>query len=373
VKWVRTVSFAADHEPTRTERWQCKHADGSAHDFDVAVQAGKPLDVLSLKRSDLSQLRDYANFLEHSAARLYGPDASVHRITHCACCGDPTTDQNEAVLFVFGVRYERCRRCGHVFVGSQPPRGILTQLFSDSETHSAAYVDKEALATRMQQVVQPKLHWCLQHFERAYPGRRPASVIDVGAGGGHFVAAVNGMGISADGYELSASSRDFAREAFGLTLRSEDFTTIDRRGIDLVTFWGLLEYVPEPLLLLSKAREVLAHNGMLVVEVPRSDALGTAAQATPNAIVARHMDPTTHIQAFSDESLMTLLLRSGFRPVAAWYFGMDVYELFVQMALRCDNPAILESVAEAIPALQKMIDLGRVCDDIIVAAIPMGD
>jgi hypothetical protein len=111
---------------------------------------------------------------------------------------------------------------------------------------------------------------------------------------------------------------------------------------------------------------------MLVVEVPRVDSLSTVAQTMSGAVVARHMDPTSHINGFSDESLMTMLIQGGFKPVAAWYFGMDIYELLVQIALRKNDVTILESMTDFIPRLQQTIDLGRQCDDIIIAAVPLG-
>jgi SAM-dependent methyltransferase len=371
MKWSRTTAFAADREGEHTEQWTCTHDDGSCAAFDVAVRAGKPLDVLALKRFDLFQVRDYARFLEEAAAKLYESASRLRAITHCACCGVPAADDNQCILVVFGVPYVRCLRCGHLFVGKQPHSAALERLFSESADHSAIYVDRAAIATRMKQVVEPKLRWCLDRFAASHSGKQPAQVIDVGAGGGHFLAAVNALGMAGEGFELSASSRAFAREAFGLDLCEQNFLTSSRHGVDLVTFWGLLEYVPDPAPLVAKAREVLAADGMLVVEVPRADSVSTAVQGLSPAVVARHMDPTTHIQAFSDESLMTLLLRSGFRPVAAWYFGMDVYELLVQIACRCDDPAIVEVMAEAIPRIQQALDLGRQCDDIIVAAVPL--
>ena len=49
------------------------------------------------------------------------------------------------------------------------------------------------------------------------------SALDVGAGGGHFVAGLRDAGIAADGIEISVASRQFASEAFGITLSERDF------------------------------------------------------------------------------------------------------------------------------------------------------
>lgn len=371
MKWFRTTPFSADHETQRQEKWQCQREDGAVFDFDVNVRAGKPLDVVALKGLDLAELRGYAEFLQKTARQLYGSGSPFRKITHCPCCGTETGNSNHQALSVFGIDYFRCRECGHVFVQEQPTNEVHTKLFSESETHSATYADKDVLELRLRQVVAPKLEWCEAQFSNLHNGKRPSSVLDVGAGGGHFLAVAARSGISAKGFELSKSSRDFARENFGLSLNDGDFLNADLSPVDLVTFWGLLEYVCDPAPFLEKARETLCPGGMLVVEVPRADALGTVVQSLPDSVVARHMDPTSHIQAFSDESLMTLLLKSGFKPIAVWYFGMDIYEVLVQAAVRLNNASVLESMAELIPKLQESVDLGRQCDDIIVAAVPI--
>jgi hypothetical protein len=68
---------------------------------------------------------------------------------------------------------------------------------------------------------------------------------------------------------------------------------------------------------------------------------------------------------------LTALARNGFRPVAAWYFGMDAYELLVQIALRSPNGAeVLERSAALIPYVQSCLDAARACDDIVLACVP---
>jgi hypothetical protein len=91
------------------------------------------------------------------------------------------------------------------------------------------------------------------------------------------------------------------------------------------------------------------------------------------ARVARHMDPTSHLNCFSDASLMTALTKSGFEPVAVWYFGMDVYELLIQLALRTGRDELLENCADMIAPLQACVDVGRHCDDLVVAARPVAE
>jgi 2-polyprenyl-3-methyl-5-hydroxy-6-metoxy-1,4-benzoquinol methylase len=372
VRWSRTIPFSADYDPDRMEMWHCHFDDGSVQSFDVSVRIGKAVDILSLKGLDLRETRDYSAFLTDTANRLYEEAASRRHLSRCVCCCTPLSGKEKEVLRIFDISYVRCQMCGHVLVPEQPTPEALRAVFSESEKHSSTYVDHSALETRISQIVAPKVQWCLEQFSVTYIGKRPRSVIDVGAGGGHFLAGAARAGLSVDGFELSKASREFAAEVFNIQLRNEDFLSADCNRSDLVTFWGLLEYVSDPAPFIAAARRTLSKDGLLIVEVPRVDSLSTAVQSIPGAVVARHMDPTSHINGFSDESLMTLLVQGGFKPVAAWYFGMDIYETLVQMALRRDDPNMLESVADFIPRLQESVDLGRQCDDIIVAAIPLG-
>jgi len=367
--WNRIAPFSSDHQPRRLERWEYRRNDGRVRAFDVEVQTGKSLDVLALKGTNLNDIRSYSEFLQRTAARLYGERLSAQPRHNCPICRSSL--QNAAVeLQVFGVPYVRCADCGHVAVGLQADAAALGRVFEESEKHSEAYVDKAAIDTRMKQIIAPKLEWCIRHY-RQCRGREPVRLLDVGAGGGHFVAGAQRHGLKAEGFEKSRASRAFAKEAFGIDLRSEEFTRTESVPADIVTFWGLLEYLQEPREFLAAARRAIAPDGMLVVEVPRVDALGTRVQAVQGASIARHMDPTTHINAFSDESLCTALVEEGFGPVAAWYFGMDAYETMIQAALKADDTAFVSAFSSWIPVLQQSADIGRQCDDVIVAAVSM--
>ena len=109
-QWHRHTPFGADHGREWEERWEYTHGDAVRRMFDVQVRAGKPLDVLKLKGIDLGEVRDYAGFLETTAARLYGAGAKVRRMTQCPLC-HASLDGAAVELAVFGVPYLRCGSC----------------------------------------------------------------------------------------------------------------------------------------------------------------------------------------------------------------------------------------------------------------------
>ena len=370
--WTRTAPLGRVPQSHQTEIWEYSESGESIASFDVDVTTGKSLDVLALKGASLDDIREYAGLLSRNADTLYRQDHPRREITECPGCGFDAADAAGA-LSVFGVKYCTCRQCGHTFVRSQPLIQTLEDSFTASEDRSVTYTDMDTVEVRLAQVVSPKLDWVTQTY-RKHRGRAIASVLDVGAGGGHFVAACRRQALTAEGYEISRPSRRFASEVFGIELRGDDFleTGGSLERFDVLTFWGLLEYTPDPRRFLEAAHRALdADEGMLIVEVPRFDCLGTAVQSHFPDTVARHMDPTSHVNCFSDESLATALLLSGFKPVAAWYYGMDVYELLVQLALHVDNNGFMERAAHLIPGLQAVLDSAKLCDDIVVAAVPI--
>lgn len=369
LRWTRTT-LLNPAVPGGRETWRMERAGAAPRAFDVAVDVGKPFDVLGFKGVDLAEIRGYADHLASVAARLYADGAPRRTIAACPCCGADTAGA-EVAMTVFGVAYRRCGDCGHVFVREQPSEAALHAVFAESDAHSGAYTDADAAERRIAAIAAPKYAWAADHYAGLH-GRRPRSGVDAGAGGGHFVEAMRRNGLAARGFELSHASRAFARAAFGIELEGVDFAAAEPGRVDLATLWGVLEYVPEPCRMLAAARRWLSPaDGLLVVEVPRFDALGTRAQTLAGARIARHMDPTSHVNAFTEASLCTALIETGFEPVAAWFFGMDGYETVLQMALRAGDAAIAGTFADFVAALQSVADDGRLCDDLIVAARPV--
>lgn len=371
MSWTRTAPLSPTRQGWTREQWTRTAGNGTPATYPVDVRRGKPFDVVGLKGTDLGGIRTYAEVLAATARRLY--DGTGERVAACPACAAPrpaaSAEPAGGQVEVLGVRYARCGRCGHAYVGQRPAEERLDELFRDSEEHAATYTDAHAAEQRITEIVAPKIDWVLDVWHRTGRSGAPESAIDVGAGGGHFVEGLRRRGVHAQGFELSAAARAFAQATFGLTLSQEDVRAAAAGPVDLVTLWGLLEYTAQPAPFVAAARRLLDDGGMLVVEVPRFECLSSAVQGTDRAVVARHLDPTSHVNCFTDASLATLLVDGGFVPVAAWYFGMDAYELLVQAALRLSDPSLLPRMADWIPRLQAAADAGSLCDDLVVAAV----
>lgn len=369
-RWTRQTPMTVSDGNSVIETWTHTNGRGPVS-CDVEVRVGKPLDVMRFRSFSPEQIDTDITYLREAAQRLYADGTPLRRVTHCPCCDTPS-DTAQPLATMYGAVYVRCDACGHAYVREQPSAAALERFFTESNELAWVYTDQASLEIRMEQVIRPKVAWVLDAY-RKHRGTEPRSILDVGAGGGHFVAGCRRAGFTAHGYELNRSAVQFAAEALGVELRLGNFLDAQPVGEchDLVTLWGVLEYVPEPLGFLQAARRWLtAESGVLIVEVPRADCFSTTVQIQWTDTPVRHAVPSSHMNLFSDASLATLLERAGFRPVAAWYFGMDAYEMLVQQAKALNEPTLVSRLAPAIPGLQAALDAGRLCDDVIIAAVP---
>lgn len=108
-------------------------------------------------------------------------------------------------------------------------------------------------------------------FANLEPGSR---VLDVGCGAGTFLAEVR------ERYGAAVSGVDFKDLNHLPAFRDMDFhlglfyeQSFSVRRFDLITMWHFLEHDYEPLRTLNYARDLLAGNGRLMIEVPRLDSV----------------------------------------------------------------------------------------------------
>jgi 2-polyprenyl-3-methyl-5-hydroxy-6-metoxy-1,4-benzoquinol methylase len=364
--WKRLIEFNSNEN--KFEQWI--YSNGTYEKtFDVEVTFGKPIDILSLKDNMISNFDSLAERTKTSRKNLF--NQKLQKVCKCSVCGDDSINATK-VLDVYNGVYCQCTQCSHCYVLYRPTKKQLDKFYSDNKEYQTTYTDKESLLTRIDQVVTPKAEYVIKQYEKIY-GKKPKSILDVGAGSGHFVYACRQLGITADGIEISSYGRDFCKENFDITLYDTDFTESyeDFFNYDVITFWGVIEHVTDPIAMLKSAQKITSGRETLVLaEVPRWESLSTAIQTVTPETIIRHLDPLTHINFFTEESLATAFVKSGLNISSAWYFGMDIYELITQFTHRCSDPTFISKVKKYIPHLQEKLDQSRMCDSLVLVGTP---
>lgn len=363
--WKRASPFSPVDQAK--EVWTL-HRDKKIRSFDVRSTFGKKLATMMLKQSEIEHFTETIEILRKQNEFLHRP-ANVEPVPSCAVCGEPAQSSRPAASF-FQFTYFNCPRCDHYFVNPRPKPEALRAFYKNNSEYQAMYIDPATLDIRLRDISYPKLQWVINEYKTFYSGP-PFSILDVGAGSGHMVKAAADLWLDSAGVEISETGVDFAMKNFGIELMPMDFLTDSDKlqMFDLITFWGVIEHVPNPVDFLKKAVEKVSPKGMVIAEVPRWDSLSTHMQLLFPNTITRHLDPSTHIHVFTDSSLASAFVMAGLKPVAAWYFGLDVYESITQLLHHyrvTSDPAAARFVSK----LQPLLDRIRLCDFMVLAGVP---
>jgi SAM-dependent methyltransferase len=141
---------------------------------------------------------------------------------------------------------------------------------------------------------------------------RGARVLDVGAGGGRLVAALDRAGFDAAGIEPSARSHARARQA-GLPVVRESVAGHADAGLGAVVLWHVLEHLEDPAAALARVHGWLAPGGLVLVGVPNL----ASWQARIAGEAWLHLDVPRHRTHFTPAGLAAVLGAAGLDVVQA--------------------------------------------------------
>jgi hypothetical protein len=252
MEWKKISSLNATTEDIQ-EIWIYKN-DNEYHEHNVSIKSGKYLDVLDLKDINLKNYKNEINKVKQTRTVIFRHN---HKIERCPICNDFSICST-SILNVYGAIYVKCKTCSHCYIINPPKKKELDKFYAGNAQYQNTYADKEKLEDRVNQVVIPKLEYVIDMYKKQF-GREPCSILDIGAGSGHFVYACRNHGLQADGIEISKTGIRFCKENFDIDLIDADFIKTYEcfSDYDIITFWGVIEHVPLPLKMLAAAQNIL--------------------------------------------------------------------------------------------------------------------
>ena len=195
-----------------------------------------------------------------------------------------------------------CHGCGLVFTNPMPTEVEVATFYREhyrEDYHGSARPRRQAIARASKGAVQ--------RFERlaAYlqSGTR---VLDIGSGGGEFVAYLSRQGLEATGLEPNREFAAFSRDEYGITVEQTRWqdAQLPAGGFDFITAIHVLEHFRDPKAALVRFRDWLSAGGCLFISVP--------------SIEVYHRSPHgrfhfAHLFNFNRESLVLMAEEAGLR------------------------------------------------------------
>lgn len=237
------------------------------------------------------------------------PDPSVLKEVDCGLCGgkEKTLQFEESPY-----RVVKCNRCGLTYVTPRrDPEKLREMYLADYWQSTSAkdfgytnYLKDEPLYLK---TYRRRFAAVRKHFTN------PARVLDVGCAAGYFLSIAKENGWNCTGVEVSPLVGKFARERYQLDVRQGTLLeqNFNNERFDLITFWDVVEHLPDPIAVLRRARQLLAPNGKILIETQNV-----------NSRFARWMGPkwhhykhAEHIFHFNPETIKKLTAAAGFKVI----------------------------------------------------------
>ncbi|MBX7113893.1 MAG: class I SAM-dependent methyltransferase [Myxococcaceae bacterium] len=142
------------------------------------------------------------------------------------------------------------------------------------------------------------------------------SVLDVGCSLGYVLEAGRRLGLQSAGVDISEHAVKVCRErGFTAHVGTLDALPFADGCFDLVVMKHVLEHTPQPQVALSEVRRVLGPGGAVVIAVPNVDYWKGDKRRSDYRYYRPDDLGAQHYVYYSEDTLRTRLLRSGFEVV----------------------------------------------------------
>ncbi|MBM4395998.1 MAG: class I SAM-dependent methyltransferase [Deltaproteobacteria bacterium] len=283
-------------------------------------------------------------------------------MSRCPVCGN-----GSAPLCRVGAwTYLSCPSCGVAWLDGVAGAPEAPALYDEAYFRGAAhggYPDYLADEELHRRNARDRLGW-ISEAGLAVPG----ALLDVGCAAGFVLDEARIAGWRVAGVDLSPFAIRVARDRFGLRVwgRLAEVDAPDGT-FDVVTFFQVLEHMPDPAAALAKAARLLRPGGLLLVETWDRDSL----VARWLGRLWQQVTPPSVVFLFGRESLGRLLAVSGFGEITSRAVAKRV-RLRHALALLADkHPRLLGPVARGAARLRldRLAVPYRLGDLVIVTAI----
>jgi len=163
----------------------------------------------------------------------------------------------------------RCVDCNYAFTHPIPPINQLEKYYNSNDylSHTAA---EKGLLNKLYQLLRAINLRRKEAIISTYSD--PGELLDIGCGTGEFLNYCKSKNWLVTGVEPNQKARQFAMEAYHLTVYPEEkLTQLPNEFYDTITLWHVLEHVPDFNERISQIKKLIKPDGIILLALPNVD------------------------------------------------------------------------------------------------------
>ena len=217
----------------------------------------------------------------------------------CPLC---SSDLKELVFVKGGFQHVKCRRCHFLYVDP-----ILNEEAMSIHYKGESEWTKVMLNSTEREINRKMYEYTLNVVSKY--SKQAHDVLDVGAGAGHFVEIVKEKGFNAKGIEINERMIERAAGK-GMDISNETIATLKKNNAKygLITFWAVLEHIPDPVMLIGEIKDLLEEQGLIFIMVPNIDSIANRLYCMDSPTFLG----SSHINFFNIDFLNELVCKQGY-------------------------------------------------------------
>jgi len=249
--------------------------------------------------------------------------------TECLVCGsDQNYQYHECTDHflskeVFTLR--KCKDCGFIFTGNHPSKDESGRYYDSSEyiSHNDS---AGGIVNRLYRMARKLMLSRKRKLVKKITGKSSGSILDIGSGTGHFLAAMKEAGWKVDGIEPGDLAREYSVKLLGLEI-GKDTGSLGgiSQSYDCITMWHVLEHFHDPAAELDQVRRLLKTSGRCIVALPNSNSYDSAHYKEYWAA----WDVPRHLWHFDRETFIRFAGKSGFKTEKVIILPLDVFYISI--------------------------------------------
>ncbi|WP_417609848.1 class I SAM-dependent methyltransferase [Owenweeksia hongkongensis] len=201
---------------------------------------------------------------------------------------------------------QECNSCKFWVTSPRPEDADLGKYY-DSANYISHNNSSKSLMDKAYQVVRNySLKKKVQLISRIDNGSK--SLLDYGAGTGHFLLEAKKSGWKIEGVEISGDAREVAKKDNALSLHNPEGFKIEGGKYSVITLWHVLEHLPNLNEHLQSFYEGLQSGGELVIAVPNHESSDSKHYGENWAA----LDVPLHLWHFKKSNIQALAEKHGF-------------------------------------------------------------